>query len=644
MVDQIFVGRDAEMNILQESLESVYSDQACRICLVTGDAGSGKTTLIENFSQFAEERYAETVIVAAGKCNAQTGSIDTYLPFREIINQLTGIQAKILKSSMDNRPAGWLRNFTDGALEALIEFGPDLIGTFIPGSTLVARLAQTTINSALRKRAESRVGGQEVNKKEVSKQYSDVISKIANSTRTIILIVDDLQWADEASLQLFAHLAETLKDQPVMLIGTYRSKEVEEAGEDHPLYKYILSRQWGFWETRIDLRESNRKNGKEFVRLFLAANKCRTDEDFEKEFFERTEGNALFVVELFRYLYDHKLLSPDETGDIVADNSMDWSKLPAQLRKLEGLIEARFESLSAELREILDIASIEGQDFTAQVILNLLKLSSLSEYDLLRTLFADLEKKHNLVSQVRELPVGPEVLSQYRFVNATFHQYLYNDMSLGQRRLRHREVAATLEKLYGSHSAEIANQLAWHYELSYMPEKVVRYLNLAGEQLARVSEYSEAEVTFNKALSLARIQNDKIGLVDSMRYICGSIWMVQDKNDEAKEQLLEALELTRNIKYRNGEIYILRQLGILARRRRHYTTATKYYLESLEIARRAEADAENEDERVNAKNSMAQALNNLGTAAMAERAYDDAAEYFKERLKIAIELNNQEGK
>jgi tetratricopeptide (TPR) repeat protein len=132
--------------------------------------------------------------------------------------------------------------------------------------------------------------------------------------------------------------------------------------------------------------------------------------------------------------------------------------------------------------------------------------------------------------------------------------------------------------------------------------------------------------------------------VDSMRYICGSIWMVQDKNDEAKEQLLEALELTRNIKYRNGEIYILRQLGILARRRRHYTTATKYYLESLEIARRAESDAENEDERVNAKNSMAQALNNLGTAAMAERAYDDAAGYFKERLKIAIELNNQEGK
>src|SRR6185436_7344573 len=123
--------------------------------------------------------------------------------------------------------------------------------------------------------------------------------------------------------------------------------------------------------------------------------------------------------------------------------------------------------------------------FTAQVIMHFLELS---EYELLRILSAELGKRHNLVSEVREFPLGSTVLSNYRFVNATFHYYIYNDMSLGQRRLRHKEVAETLEKLYGVHSHEIAFQLAQHYELSHEPKKVIQYLNLAGEQIARVSE------------------------------------------------------------------------------------------------------------------------------------------------------------
>jgi len=638
MAEQIFVGRDAEIAILKDNLERVYRDQTCRICLITGNAGSGKTTLIEHFAQFTEEQYSETVVVAIGKCNAQTGQNDTYLPFREIINQFTGIQAKLLLSSMDNSPTGWFRNFTDGALEALIELGPDLIGTFIPGSALVARLAQTAISGTLKKRAESRVGGQEVNNKEVSKQYSEVIRKISNNAKTVILIIDDMQWADEASLQLFVYLTETLKEYPVMLIGTYRS---ENFAQDHPLRKHILEHEWGFWESTLNLSEGNVTKGREFVKLFLAANKCKTSEQFETVFFERTEGNALFVVELFRYLYDHKYLGENDAGDIVASSEMDWNKLPSQLTKLEGLIQARFEALNAELREILDIACIEGQDFTAQVSMHLLKLP---EYDLLRRLSAELEKRHNFVTEVREVRVGSSVLSNYRFVNATFHQYLYTDMSLGQRRLRHKEVAETLETLYGPHSNEIAFQLARHYELSYMPEKVVRYLNLAGQQLARVSEFKEAEAVFNRALSLAKIENDKKGIVDSLRYICGFIWLTQDKDEVAKEQLLEALEQTRNINYIDGEIYILRQLGILARRRKHYTTAARYYLESFDLAKKVAADAKDDVEKSEAKNAMAQALNNLGTAAMAEKAYDDAEGYLTERLKIAVELNNQNGK
>jgi len=637
MAEQIFVGRDAEIETLRDILDKVNRDHACQASIIVGNAGAGKTTLIEQFAQFAEEQYSEKVIVAIGKCNAQTGTNDTYLPFREILNQLTGIQTRLLRSSMSNRPTSWLRSFADGAMETLIKLGPDLIGTFVPGTALLARLASTTIDTSLKKRAESRAGNQEVKREEVREQYSAILRNIAKDT-TIILIVDDLHWADEASMDLFVHLTKSLKKYPIMIIGTYRPEDI---GKDHILVDIVNNFQAQFGEIVLDLRKSSEQRGEEFTNLFLIASRAEVSEPFRTEFFNRTKGNALFTVELFRYLYENKLLMQNEAGFWVESREMDWNKLPAQLARLEGLIAARFDALSPDLRQILDIASIEGQDFTAQVIMHFLKST---EFEILRILSAELDKKHNLVSEVREIPVGSTVLSNYRFVNGTFHQYIYNDMSLGQRRLRHKEVAETLEELYGANSREIAFQLARHFELSYEPKKVVQYLNLAGEQLANVSEFKEAEAVFNRALSLAKIINYKHGEVDSIRHVCGSIWIPKDNDLEAEKQLLEVLDMSRSIHYTDGEIYILRQLGILARKRRHYTTATRYYLESLNLAKTVEAEAETETEKCEAKKAIGQALNNLGTVAMADNAYEDAEEYLKARLKVAMELNSQEGK
>ncbi len=650
MAEQMFVGRDSEMEILRTHLEKVRENKACQVCLIEGTAGAGKTTLAEKFSQLAEEQYSEKVFIAIGKCNAQTGTNDTYLPFREILNQFTGIQTKLLRSSISNRPASWLRSFADAALVSLIDLGPDLIGTFIPGSVLLARLASITISTTLKKKAESRADNQEIKKEEVREQYTAIIRKFSKDT-TIILVVDDLQWADEASLDLFIHLTKALKQYSVLIIGTCRSEDKEER-----LIELEHDLKARFGEIILDLGESSKQKGDEFTKLFLVGNKSDVNDAFYTEFFRRTEGNALFSVELFRYLCEHRLLVQNDMGYWVESSEMDWNKLPSQLARLEGLIDARFKSLNPQLRQILDIASIEGQSFTAQVILNFIKLS---EYELLKILSAELEKQHDLVAEVREIPVGASVLTKYRFGNATFHQYIYNDMSLGQRRLRHKEVAETLEKLYGANSGEIALELARHYELSYEPKKVIQYLNMAGEQLAKVSELAKAELEFKKALSLARIVNDKKGIVDSIRYICGSILIPKDQDIEAGEQLLEALDLTRNIGYINGEIYILRQLGILARKRKHYTTATRYYLESLNLAKKAVVEAENavaeaansvsersitEKDLADAKNSVAQALNNLGVVALSDKAYEDAEDYLKARLKIAEELNNQLGK
>ena len=153
MLNQTFVGRDSEMAKLEVYFDKVQTSQTCQVCLIEGNAGVGKTTLTDQFAQLLEKKYIGKAFTVVGKCNPQTGPNDNYLPFRQILSQFTGTQTRLLQNSISNRP-NWFRNFSDSAILALVEFGPDLIGTFVPGATLMARLASTVASTSLKKNAE----------------------------------------------------------------------------------------------------------------------------------------------------------------------------------------------------------------------------------------------------------------------------------------------------------------------------------------------------------------------------------------------------------------------------------------------------------------------------------------------------------
>ena len=107
---------------------------------ITGDAGSGKSALIQEFTQRTQESYSN-VIVAGGKCNAQTGFGDPYLPFREILGLLTGdVEARWAGGTISRTHATSLWNSLPLVAKALVENGPDLIDTFIAGTPLINRI------------------------------------------------------------------------------------------------------------------------------------------------------------------------------------------------------------------------------------------------------------------------------------------------------------------------------------------------------------------------------------------------------------------------------------------------------------------------------------------------------------------------
>ena len=128
-----FVGRSAELDLLHGYLDDVVGGSG-RVCFVTGEPGAGKSSLLAEFLRQATERVAG-LQTASGDCNPQTGIGDPYLPFREIMGDLTGSAEQVGEGEQ-----GYSGKFIAMARRALVEHGPDLVDIFVPGGAVLTRV------------------------------------------------------------------------------------------------------------------------------------------------------------------------------------------------------------------------------------------------------------------------------------------------------------------------------------------------------------------------------------------------------------------------------------------------------------------------------------------------------------------------
>ncbi|HMN28043.1 MAG TPA: ATP-binding protein, partial [Caldilineaceae bacterium] len=172
------------------------------------------------------------VVAAVGQCNAQTGLGDAYLPFREVLSVLSGVEdEKQTAHTVNATNAARLKEFVRISGETLLAVGPDLIGLFVPGASLLAKIATTAATKSnladklakqVSKPAQPVAGAAKLNpdldQEKIFAQYASVL-QVLTQQHTLILILDDLHWADSASLNLLFHLARTLSASRVLLIG-----------------------------------------------------------------------------------------------------------------------------------------------------------------------------------------------------------------------------------------------------------------------------------------------------------------------------------------------------------------------------------------------------------------------------------------
>jgi hypothetical protein len=504
------VNREREMARLQAALAEALAGRGGLIFL-SGEAGAGKTTLADEFAYQALNSNPE-LIYASGACDVYTGVGDPFAPFRDVLQMLTGdVESQWLAGTLSRASALRLWHLLPFSAQALLDHGPELLETLLPLPDLIQRMAayasgddeQRAALSALVAHQASLLERGRADREQVFSAFAAVLATLAGR-QPLLLSVDDLHWADLSSISLLSHLGRHLNDQPILMVATYRTEDIAlgREGERHPLSGILSEMKRHYGDRRIDLDRSSLAEGRAFVDALLDTEPNRLGDEFRGKLALHTRGNALFTVETLRDMRERGDLRLDGEGRWVEGERIQWDNMAA---RVEGVIEKRVRRLNPELGELLTIASIEGETFTAEVAA---AVKGLETRETVRLLSRELDKRHRLVRARGLRHVGSQRVARYRFRHQLIQKHLYNSLDEVERALLHEEVAKTLETIYLGQMEEGAVQLAGHYQDAGLPEKAYPYLIQAGDSARNLYAFEEATRHYEKALAILKEAGD----------------------------------------------------------------------------------------------------------------------------------------
>jgi len=505
--DALFVARDRELAVLGDALERA-ADGRAGVAFVTGEPGSGKTALLAEFARRALDRHARLLVVW-GQGNAFTGRGDPFEPFRQVARMLSGeVEAPPVMGAGVVEAARRLWQHLPVTVEALLDHGGDLVDRFVSGPALLGfarRHSGVTVDQLMR--LEQRVarppGGQGPpdpgRRAALFDQFTRVLRSVAEH-RPLLVVLDDLQWIDPGSSELLFHLARVLQGRPIVLLGAYRSEEAaaQQAVDTRSLVDVVDELTAVGGSARVDLAHAA---GQPFVDALLDSEPNALSREFRSRLCERTAGNPLFTIELLRGMQLRGDLQRDRRGRWVEGQQLEWDALPA---RVEAVIGRRIDHLSPACRELLAVASVEGEQFTAEVAA---AVTGRPLADTCGSLSEEAGRRHQLVVAHGVRSVGGESVALYRFRHGLFQTYLYQRLDPVERAHLHGRVGCELRRLVRSDPGRYREQalaLARHFEAAgLVAEAVNAYADAAGNAL-RLSANVEAVAHLRRALALLR--------------------------------------------------------------------------------------------------------------------------------------------
>ncbi len=518
----VLVGRKDEMEWMAAHLKRslVYQGD---VLLIAGESGSGKTALLRQFARQAMS-YHPDLLVVSGQCDAFAGKGQPYQPFFECLQMLSGEWEKLSWSeNLDMDSKKRLALALPDIARVLVSTAPELLSNFVGRKQLTRKLK--TLRTANAKEVipallpDIHQAERRLTTPLIYEQLKSFLISLSQQT-PLVLLLDDMHWADPDSTALLFYLARHLQSQRILIVITYRPEELGEGQLQpaHPLAACIHELQRYRRNIHLDLDQANEQR---FVAAWLAEAQELQPHNLSPAFraalARHTGGNPLFTLEILESLRTQVDLSRSSDGVWQSRPEIRWDHLP---ERVEAAIASRVQALPASWHEWLSTASIEGASFTAEVIA---EIHNLDLETVLQTLNGPLSMgrgaQHMVQAEgVEWLEVEPgrhRSLSRYRFRHTVLQTYLYQALNPVENSRRHAAVALALERLYANSPAlsRRAGELAHHFEISGLFEKAATYCLQAGRYAISLASSQSAMAHYNRGLELL----DKLPFTSSRR-------------------------------------------------------------------------------------------------------------------------------
>jgi predicted ATPase/tRNA A-37 threonylcarbamoyl transferase component Bud32 len=316
----------------------------------------------------------------------------------------------------------------------------------------------------------------------------------AAQTRPLLIVIEDVHWADPTTLELLGYLADHAAQAPVLLVLTYQPEEVEPNAPLATLRR-DLQRSEGVYE--ISLEPLSLEQVADFLRATLG--QAHVPTWLVDSFHLATGGNPFFIEETLK-----ALAAEGQVAEWLGRQSSQWTMAGPALQlpqNVLALAERRLQLLSAEDRPILTAAAVLGPEFTFALLEGVTQLDEDTLLDAIERLLA--------ARLIEELPLRADE-DRYRFAQESLRQALLGTISQRRLRVLHRRTGETIEALYGANHSDHWPALAYHWHQAENAPKAIDYMQKAGEQAGRNYAIQEAAAFFNQALALLKTLPDTI--------------------------------------------------------------------------------------------------------------------------------------
>ncbi len=470
------VGRAAEMALLQQLVDRTAEGQG-RVVSLIGEAGIGKTRLLEEVRQKIEERGLSVQWLVGSAVEA--GEATRYSCFRSLLLDATGGNEQT-EAEMAGRLTAMLTERMGERAEQVTPYLSRVLGLPLDGDAVehVKRLDGESL------------------KRQVSRALEEWVEAEAER-EPLVLVFEDLHWAGPASVELLERTVEVTQRARVMVVLTFRPEV------DRPVWRLrdVAGREVGGGYSELWLQPLSPAAVEQMMGHLLGTGDIPVAA--RKRIMTQAEGNPLFIEEIVRSMVYGGALLRSEGG--AWELAPDWAETDIP-DTIQGILQARVDRLDVEAKKVLQVASCIGRRFQLKLLAAVVRESGLSQ-ERLNQCLRSLEEM--ALIQREEGPAG----GMYAFRHVLLREALHSSLLEGARAQFHEAVAHWYEENTLQSGEPPYPVLAYHYEQAGDYDRQRLYFGLAGHQALRSYDNSEAVAFFTRALALTTDDGERFALL-----------------------------------------------------------------------------------------------------------------------------------